>query len=72
MDLVGVVFREQFDNFKEFADFNNSFNKLLAVTVALLIVQILLLLNTKFPTFGVLFYTLGSSKGKLLIYGIVF
>jgi len=66
-----VIDQTTFELFKSFSVFNKWFNKLLAVTVALMITQILLLLNTKFPTFGVLFYTLGNSKQRLAIYGIV-
>jgi len=61
-----------FDLFKGYADFGFAFVRLLSATIALLIIQILLLLNTQFPTFGILFYTLGKSKNQLATYGLVF
>jgi len=70
-ETLGTIDEATFDLFKGYANFAFGFVRLLSVTIALLIVQILLLLNTQFPTFGILFYTLGKSKNKLLTYGLV-
>ncbi len=70
-ETFGTIDEATFDVFKGYASFAFAFVRLLSVTIALLIIQILLLLNTQFPTFGILFYTLGQSKNKLLTYGLV-
>jgi len=66
-----AIDEKRFQQFKSFAKFQSFFVRLLSVTIAFLIIQILLLLNTQFPTFGVLFYTLNQCKKKLATYGIL-
>ena len=62
---------EQFYTFREFAKNNSVLLKLFSIVVAVVVVETLLLLNTLFPTFGVLFYTINKSKKELLIFGLV-
>jgi hypothetical protein len=39
--------------------------------ILFVIMETLLLLNTQFPTFGVLFYTVGRAKNKILFFLMV-
>lgn len=61
----------KFDQYRGWAHMNAHILRLLSVVVAFIVIETLLLLNTQFPTFGILFYTIGKSKKELLIFGIV-
>lgn len=41
------------------------------IGIILITIKLLIVLNTQFPSFGILFYTIGAAKNELLIFAIV-
>lgn len=62
---------ELFDLYKSYATNTTFFLRILAVAIFLIVVEILLLLNTQFPSFGVLFVTLGKARKELFYFLVV-
>jgi len=66
-----VIDEKKFEAFRGYAEFQNFFVRLLGVAVIFLVSKTLLLLNTQFPTFGILFHAVGKAKNILMTYGLV-
>jgi hypothetical protein len=60
-----------FQEMIQFATNTNIFLRLLAITIFFIVLETLLLLNTQFPSFGVLFYTLGKARKELFYFLVV-
>jgi hypothetical protein len=71
VDTFSVITEKQFNDYKQYALTTSAFLKLISVMIFIVILETLLLLNTQFPTFGVLFYTVGRSKNKILLFLLV-
>ena len=69
LDIIADI--DTFDEWVKFVRETNSFLMLSSIGVIFIMVKLLMLLNTQFPSFGVLFYTLGRAKKELFIFVIV-
>jgi hypothetical protein len=60
-----------FELLGNYAQNTTFFLRILAIAIFMIIVEILLLLNTQFPSFGVLFITLGKARTELFYFLVV-
>ena len=62
------------EDFQEWLDFISDTKKfivLVVVGIVLITVKLLIVLNTQFPSFGILFYTIAAAQKELFIFAIV-
>ena len=62
---------EEFDQWVDYALYTINYIRLFAFINFVIFIRNLILLKSKFPSFGVLFYTLSRSKGDIMRFLIV-
>lgn len=61
----------EFNEWITFSLVTRRFLVLLSVGVVLITIKLLVVLNTQFPSFGILFYTIATARKELFIFAVV-